>query len=146
MKGQRGKKGTNIIRAKQGLLNDKMWQRTLKNYPISLVCKIRERLLKKIPGLTEKFNTNSRYFGYWRDEEKDNAYIYVKKKTLRIDLCINRDDYEKKISKADANFEIRYSHNFQGRAGWLTGWYVSHDTKNLNGVVKYLSKAFEENS
>jgi len=140
MKGQRGKKGTYVIRAKRGMLSDTTWRRTLKDYPTSLICLIRERLLKKIPGLTEKFNTHSRYFGYWKGEEKDKAYIFVQKKTLCIHLCISRD-YEEEIHRA--GFKIRYSHNFQGRVGWLTGWYVPHSTKNINVVVKYLSKAFE---
>ncbi|GAI41187.1 unnamed protein product [marine sediment metagenome] len=38
MKGQRGKKGTYVIRAKRGLLNDATWRRTLKDYPTSLIC------------------------------------------------------------------------------------------------------------
>ncbi len=144
MKGQRGKKGTYVIRAKRDLLNDTTWRRTLKDYPTSLICLIRERLLKKIPGLTEKFNTHSRYFGYWKGQQKDKAYIFVQKKTLCIHLFISRD-YEGEIRRAGAGFEIRYSHNFQGRAGWLTGWYVPHSTKNINVVVRYLSKAFEGN-
>lgn len=145
MKGQRGKKGKYVIRAKRDLLSEKNWGPTLKDYPTSLIRKIRERIRNEIPGLNEKFNTHSRYFGYWKGQQKDKAYIFVQKKNLCINLYISRDDYEGEISGAGAGFKIRYSHNFQGRAGWLTGWYVPHYTKNINVVVKYLSKAFEGN-
>ena len=144
MKGQRGKRAIHVIRAKNGLLAKTHWQRTLQAYPISLITLVREKLQKRIPGITEKFNSNSRYFGYWIGDDKDRVYICVQKKNLCIRLCISRD-YEGEICRADADFEIRYSHNFQGRAGWLTGWYVPHSTKNINVVIKYLLKAFEGN-
>jgi len=142
MKGQRGKKGTYVIRAKRGLLNDTTWRRTLKDYPTSLICLIRERLLKKIPGLSEKFNSNSRYFGYWIGDDKDRVYIYVQKKNLRIDLCISRD-FEEKIHRE--GFKVHYVNNYQGRARWLTGWQIPHSTNNIEGVIKWLCKAFERN-
>jgi len=130
----------NVTMAKHGLLEESVWKYKLRGYPISLVCSIRERLLKKIPDITEKFNKNSRYFGYWVGEEKDRAYIYVQKKNLRIDLCISRA-FEPDIRKD--GFEIRYSHNFQGRADWLTGWQVPHSSNKVETIVKWLCKAFE---
>ena len=143
MKGQRGKKGIYVIRAKRGLLNDTIWRCTLKNYPISLICLIRERLLKKIPGLTEKFNSNSRYFGYWTGDDKDRVYIYVQKKQLVIDLYIS--NYATTLKKQ--GFKIKPRNNFQGQKGWLTGWHVPHSisTKKLSEAVKCLCKAFEGN-
>jgi len=142
MKGQRGKKGTYVIRAKRGLLNDTTWRRTLKDYPTSLICLIRERLLKKIPGLTEKFNSNSRYFGYWIGDDKDRVYIYVQKEQLVIDLCIS-SDFATTLNKQ--GFRVKARDNFQGRAGWLTGWQVPQSTTDVNFVVNSLCKAFEEN-
>ena len=139
MKEQRGSPPRHLTRAERGLLNDRVWQRTLQGYPTSLLCSIRQILRKKVPGITESFNTNSRYFGYWVGTEKDTAYIHVQKKKLRIDLCISRD-FEAAIRKA--GFKIRYSHNFQGRAGWLTGWQVPHSTDNIGTVMKWLCKAF----
>ncbi len=65
MKENRGKQAKYLVCAEKGLLKDSVWKRILKDYPTDLVCSIREQLLKKILGLTEKFNTNSRYFGYW---------------------------------------------------------------------------------
>jgi len=141
MKEKRGKKAKYLVCAVKGLLKDSVWKKTLKNYPTGLVCSIREQLLKNVPGLTEKFNTNSRYFGYWTGADKDRAYIYVQKKDLRIDLdiCTKREaDLQK------AGFEVRYIHNFQGRNRWLTGWRVPHTTTNIRAVVKWLLKAFEE--
>ena len=142
MKGQRGKKGIYVIRAKRGLLNDTIWRCTLKNYPISLICLIRERLLKKIPGLTEKFNSNSRYFGYWIGDDKDRVYIYVQKKQLVIDLCIS-SDFTTTLNNQE--FRVKARDNFQGQAGWLTGWQVPQSTTDADSVVNGLCKSFEEN-
>jgi len=141
MKGTRGKKGKYLVYAKKGLLKDSVWKRTLKDYPTDFACSIREQLLKKVPGLTEKYNTNSRYFGYWIGADKDRIYIYVQKKDLRIDLCIGQD------SEADLNkagFKVRFTNNFQGQKCWLTGWRVPHNTKNIKTVMTWLLKAFKE--
>ena len=142
MKGQRGKKGTYVIRAKIGLLSNLAWRRTLKDYPTSLICLIRERLLKKIPELSEKFNSNSRYFGYWIGDDKDRVYIYVQKEQLVIDLCIS-SDFATALKKQ--GFKVKPRDNFQGQAGWLTGWQVPHSTTKIGFVVTQLCKAFKSN-
>jgi len=142
MKENRGKQAKYLVCAEKGLLKDSVWKRTLKDYPTDLVCSIREQLLKKVPGLTEKFNTNSRYFGYWAaTDETDRVYIYVQKKGLRIDLYISTK-CEADLRKS--GFEVRYVNNFQERAGWLTGWRVPHNTTNIKTVVKWLLKALTE--
>lgn len=140
MKGQRGNPAIYVVRAEKGLLNDDVWRRKLKTYPLSLVCSIRQRLLKKLPGIAESFNTNSRYFGYWKGEDKDRTYIYVQKKNLRVDLCISRK-FQTDLRKA--GFKVKYVNNYQGRAGWLTGWQVRHSTNDIETVMKWLCKAFE---
>lgn len=106
--------------------------------------------------MTEKFNPTTpglRYFGYKvrnRDAAKndfskrsygpDKAYIYIQKKNLRIDLDIDRK-FEQELRKA--GYEVRYSNNYQGRAGWLTGWYVPlFSTKDIKKVMKWLLMAF----
>lgn len=141
MKGQRGKKPKYLIRAERGLINDHIWQRALQGYPTSLLCSIRQELLKEVPGITESFNTNSRYFGYWVGTDEDKVYIYVQKKKLRIDLCLGRD-FESFIR--NDGFIIKYSDNYQGRNGWLTGWQVPHSTTDVKTVLKWLCKAFEQ--
>ena len=140
MKGQRGKKGTYVICAKRGMLSNQTWQGTLKNYPTSLIRLIRGSLQKKMPRLSEKFNSNSRYFGYWIGDDKDRAYIYVQKHNLVIDLHIE-SSYVSELEKE--GFVIKPRDNFQGQAGWLTGWHVPHDTKKICVVIKWLLKAFE---
>jgi hypothetical protein len=142
MKKTRGKKGKYLIRAEKGLVKNGDWKRTLRNYPTNLVCSIREQLLERIPGLTEKFNKNSRYFAYWIGDDKDRLYIYVQKNILRIDLCISRD-IEKEIRRE--GFKVHYVNNYQGRAKWLTGWQIPHSTNDIEGVVKRLCNAFERN-
>jgi hypothetical protein len=144
MKEQRGKKAKYLVPAKKGLVNDNVWRRILDNYPTDIVCSIREQLLRKVPGLTEKFNTNSRYFGYWTaTDETDRAYIYVQKRGFRIDLCVKRR-VEPELRRA--GFEVRYVNNFQARAGWLTGWRVPHTTKDTRAIMKWLLRAFEEDT
>jgi len=142
MKGQKGKKGIYVIRAQRGLLSERTWRCTLKDYPTSLICLIRERLLKEIASLTEKFNSKSRYFGYWQGTERDKAYIYVQKKNLVIDLQIDTD-YVSDLEKE--GFVIKPRDNFQAQNGWLTGWQVTQSTTDVDRVVKWLCKAFESN-
>ena len=142
MKGQHGKRAIHVIRAKKGLLAKTHWQRTLQAYPTSLITLVREKLQKKIPGITEKFNSNSRYFGYWNGDDKDRIYIYVQKKNIVIDLNIELSCVSE-LEKED--FVIKPRDNFQGQAGWLTGWQVPHSTTKIDFVVTQLCKAFEEN-
>jgi hypothetical protein len=139
MKVRRGKKAKYLVCAETGLLKDSAWKRTLEGYPTVLVCSIRKELARRIPGLSEKFNRKSRYFGYWTDTDNDRAYIFVQKKNLCILLCISRD-FEAEVRKT--GFDVRFINNFQGRAGWLTGLYVPHTTKNVGKLMKWLLKAF----
>jgi hypothetical protein len=138
---QKGKASKYVIYSERGLLKDDQWKSYLKNRPIQLVTKIRSHLKKQIPGLADKFNYKSRYFGLRVKDDKDKIYIYVQKKGLRIDLCIGREN-EEKLKRA--GFNVKYVNNYQGRSGWLTGWRVPHDTKKFNNVLKWITKAFEE--
>jgi len=141
MRVRRGKKPKYLIRAESGLLDDPIWKLALQGYPTPLICSLRQELLKEVPGITESFNTNSRYFGYWRKDEKDRLYIYVQKKNLRIDLCIdpnNKRDLENK------GFKIKRHKNFQDHSGWLTGWQVPHEAEDIKTVMKYLVMSFED--
>lgn len=130
----------NVILVEKGLLEDSVWKRWLGNRPTDMVCSIRKRLSHKIPGLTEKFNKQSLYLGYWTGEDKDRAYIYVQKKGLRIDLCIDRN-FESELRKE--GFEVKYVNNYQGKAGWLTGWHVKEST-DIETILKWFCKAFEK--
>ena len=68
------------------------------------------------------------------------VYLYVQKHGLRIDLRIPRT-YEDELRRAE--FTVYYSHGFQGRAGWLTGWRVPHEARNTGVVLMWIVKAFE---
>jgi len=142
MKGQRGKRAIYVIRAKKGLLAKTHWHRTLQAYPTSLITLVREKLQKKIPGVTEKFNSNSRYFGYWIRDDKDRVYIYMQKKQLVIDLCIS-SDFATTLKKQ--GFKVKPRDNFQGQKGWLTGWQVPHSITKIDFVATQLCKAFKSN-
>lgn len=134
--------GNKIFKTKIGLLADTYWRSDLRDYPTELLCRIRKSLLKSIPQLVEKFNTGSLYFGYSLGESEDKAYIYVQKKNLRIDLCIS-PNFSEDLNRL--GFSIRHHDNFQGQAGWLTGWYVPHSTTDIDLILKWLCKAFEGN-
>lgn len=136
------RRSKNIESAGVGLVKDVIWRKFLQDRDTALLCSIRESLIKKIPGLTEEFNKQSRYFGYWTGADKDKAYMFVQKKGLRIDLCISRKN-EKEINKE--GFKVKFVNSFQGRSGWLTGWHVPHSTTKVDYVVNRLCKAFEEN-
>lgn len=141
MKKSRGKKPKYIVFSDNGLLKEECLK-TLKDYTTSLLCSIRKELSNKIRGLNEKFNYRSRYFGYWRGDDKDRLYIYVQKKYLRIDLCIDREKYEKDVIQD--GFKVHFINNFQGRNNWLTGWLVPHDTAKLDVVIKWIFQAFDK--
>jgi len=96
--------------------------------------------MESIPNVTEKFNNRLRYFGYWTGTDKDRIYIYVQKKNLRIDLYISRD-FESEIR--NIGFKVNYVNNYQGRAGWLTGWQIPHSTTKVETIMKWLCKAFK---
>ena len=148
-----------IYQAKIGLLEDKYWRNSLKNYPTDILCEIRNQLEEAVPGLAEKINPTTpglQYFGYKvrdRDAAKNDfskqsyssakVKMYIQKENLRIDLAIDRK-FEQELQKA--GYVVRYANNFQGRAGWLTGWYVPHSTKDIKKVMKWLVMAFEQGS
>ncbi len=143
------RRSKNIDSADEGLVENEVWEKSLKKYlqnqDKDILCSIREKLNNKISGLTEAFNKKSRYFGYWTGTDKDRAYIYVQKKGLRIDLCIkNKKKNEKEIRKIE-DFTVKFVNNFQGQDDWLTGWHVPHSTTNIKPIVNWLCKAFEEN-
>ncbi len=133
--------GNEIIQTDIGLLPAKIWKAQLRNYPIDLLSLIRKSILEKVPDLSEKFNQGGLYFGYRVGNCKDKAYIYVQKKNLIIDLCISRN-FTKELKKS--GFELKHRDNFQGRAGWLTGWRIPQSTLNPKRVVKWLCKALEK--
>lgn len=137
---QKGKASKYVIYSERGLLKDDQWKSHLKNRPLQLVTKIRSHLKKRIPGLADKFNYKSRYFGLRVKDDKDRIYIYVQKCKLLIDVDIDQScssDLEK------AGFQVKPRDNFQAKVGWLTGWLVPHDTEKINVVLKWINKAFE---
>ena len=89
MKVQRGKKAKYVKYAEKGLVKDVVWKKILQSYPTTLIKTIRQRLIAEIPNLNEKFNTKSRYFGYYTKDNEDRLYIYVQREKLVVDLCIH---------------------------------------------------------
>jgi len=136
------RRSKNVESADVGLVRDVIWKKSLQDRDTTLLCSIRKSLIKKIPGLTEEFNKQSRYFGYWVGIEKDRAYIYVQKKKLIIDICV-KTSHTRDIRRE--GFKAKLRGNWQGQADWLTGWQVPHDTKKINVVIKWLLKAFKGN-
>ncbi len=133
--------GNQIFKAKSALLDDCFFQPELQDYSMKVLDAIRKGLAKAIPELSEKFNTNSLYFGYNVGEDEDRAYIYVQKENLVIDLHIE-PSYVSELEQE--GFVIKPRDNFQGQAGWLTGWQVPQSAADADCVVNWLCKAFEE--
>jgi hypothetical protein len=131
----------NVIDSGGGLVCDKHWKPFLESCSVDLFLRLRRDLYHKIEGLTEKFNKQSKYFGYSVKEGSDVLYIYIQKENLRVDLRIDR---KHETSITQAGFKIQYADNFQGRADWLTGWQIPQDTKQVDIVIKWLLKAFEK--
>ena len=134
--------GNQIFKAKATLLDDCFFQPELQGYSMKVLDTIRKGLAKAIAELSEKFNTGSLYFGYNIGADEDSAYIYVQKKNLVIDLHID-PSYVSLLEKE--GYIIKPRDNFQGQAGWLTGWQVPQSTTDTDRVIKWLCKAFEEN-
>lgn len=138
---QRTRSGNEIIQTDTGLLEDTAWKFEFCPYPIELLCSIRQALVETVPGLAEKFHPKLRYFGYRVGADKEKVYIYVLKKKLIIDLCINPSFIEE---LRRTGFKVKPRNNFQGQRGWLTGWEVPQSTLNIKPVVKWLCKALKD--
>jgi len=135
------KTSENVRIAESGLLEERFWRSDLKRYETGFLGKIRQALLQKVPGLAEKYNRGKvKYFGYRREGRKDSVYVYVQKKGLRIDLNLPRN-FEDDLKQA--GFTIKHQENFQGKAGWLTGWRVPHGWERIEEVIKWLRLALE---
>jgi hypothetical protein len=81
-----------MVMPERGLIKENEWKFSLKDNPVDLFLRIRDGLNIEIKGLTEKFNHNSRYFGYHKESDSDVLYIYIRRKRLRIDLKIGREN------------------------------------------------------
>jgi hypothetical protein len=140
MKKSRGKKGMYLIYPDNGngLVEDNKWEGSLYKYPDGLIRQIRLKLKEHLPDLNEKFNRNSKYFGYCVKDDKDRVYIYVQKQKLVIDLDIS-PDYITALEKYD--FSVKQRDNFQKQNDWLTGWQVPHST-DIKKIMKWLLMAF----
>lgn len=137
----RGRKSKNVIFSESGLLDERVWHFALQGFHTELICAIRQELIKRIPDLMEKFNTYKRYFGYWRGRDKDRAYIYVQKKNLLLDVCI---DPAYVTDLRNQGFRVDPRENFQGSNNWLTGWKIPQDYKNIEKIVPWIYKAFNK--
>lgn len=123
----------------RGLLPEEVVRAALEGLPAGLVLELRGRLATRCRDIREKLHPKrAMYIGYGTGSEGDAVYVYVQKKRLMIDLKIReaRADELRKLG-----FEVRPQRNYQGAAGWLTGWIVPHDTDKVEVVVKYAVEA-----
>ncbi len=127
-----------IILAERGLVDDSVWEPVLSGYPTDLVRSIRKNLIKLVPDLREKFNAKQRYFGYKKGFGPDTAYIYVQGSKLVIDLRVDPKFAE---DLRRDGFAVLPRENFQGRAGWLTGWQVPHSARKAAYIAQWFRKA-----
>jgi len=133
----------NLIFAEEGLLDDMAWKPYLSGLPTALVQRIRSGISDRVPGVKEKFNKHpdQKYFGYWKDSDKDRVYIYVNEKTLTVDLFLHRR-LAKQIK--DCGFTVIPRENHQGRQGWVTGWQIPQSREDIEAILYWICNAFKD--
>lgn len=152
------KRSSNLIYPDSGqrIISDKQIVRFLKKErQIEAVRMLRKSLSDEIRDLREKFNSNSKYFGYKRvtseETKPDCLYIYLQNERFVVDIRLPRDETEKRLRTGRPGrfqFEVRPRNNFQYQSGWLTGWLIPYEDLN-NGerkefVLRIMLKAFKE--
>jgi len=133
-------RGDSVIRSSKGLLADDVVAEGLAGYPTGGLMCLRKCLAEECLGLREKFNRRQRYLGY-ATGPADAAYVYVQKRRLVLDLRLPPEQADE-IRKQ--GFEVIPRDNFQGRAGWLTGVRVPHDTDKKDLLSGLVLKALKE--
>ena len=118
-----------------------MIKEVLPSYPLNQVARIREKLYSEIPRLQEHLNTKGRYLSYSNGEQSHALYVYIQKKRLVLDIRASKE-YAEKVRKQ--GFKVNPKNNYQGKAGWLTGVSVPHESDRLNVVMELALLALEE--
>ena len=129
-----------LLSADAGLLPDEDVRAGLQGYPTELIFSLRRALALAQPTLQEKFNPNSRYLGYAAEGRGDAVYVYVQRKRLVIDLRVSAELAD---DLRDRGFQVSPRNNFQGRAGWLTGLIVPHDTRASDQIISLMQEALQ---
>ncbi|MFC1893915.1 hypothetical protein ACFLYR_07865, partial [Chloroflexota bacterium] len=122
---KRGRKSNDVIkRPESGLLPRVDWEASMDGYNTELIEWLREELAKRIPRLSDSFNLKGKYFGFRIHDSKDRMYIYAQKNKLVIDILLPLN-YKHDVEVL--GFIVTLRQNFQGGAGWLTGWDIPFD-------------------
>lgn len=79
-----------------------------------------------------------RYLGYARKGTRDSVYVYVQEKQLVLDLRLSA---ERADEVRRSGLKVRPRNNYQGRAGWLTGVRVPHDTDRADLALQLILDA-----
>ena len=104
------------------MVPERNWIPFFSSYPSNLIKVfnlLRKDLEKRTTNIREKFNIKSRYFGYGLEGSSDRVYIYVQRKKLVVDIDIHINQIKKQ-----KEFTFSSRNNYQGRAGWVTGWEI----------------------
>jgi len=104
---------------------------------------LRESLIEEFQNLQEKFHLEQRYIGWWLvgDRNKgdaDRVYIFFEKNAMSIRIRLSRQR-ERDIKAF--GYEIQPSRNFQGQAGWITGWKIPYDIPSPKMVHHFFHDA-----
>ena len=120
---------------------DDFIRKALAAYPLSLLFRLRKELRQAFPDLRDKYNENSKYFGYKGKLDRDAVYVYVQQEGLVIKARVsNPEQWVNAIRRA--GFEVRPTEgDFQDVAGWLTGVRVPHRTKDTGPVLELAAAA-----
>jgi len=138
---KRPKAAGELLIQEKGLLPEEALKAGLHGYPTDLIFYLRSRLAECCPTLRENFNPNTRYLSYGLDGGSYDLFVYVQKKDIVIDIRLPADRAE---DLRGQGFDVRPRNNYQGRAGWLTGLFVPHDTDMRKLLVALALEAMQE--
>jgi len=102
-----------------------------------LVLELRDRLRAEFPEIREKHNPRSRYLAF-AVGRSDAAYIYLQKRRLLLDVRVPQT---RAADLTRRGIRVAHRGNYQGKAGWLTGVLVPHDTDKVDLIADLLVEA-----
>jgi hypothetical protein len=134
----------NLLTSDAGLVAEDRWDRALAMYDLTLIREIRTRLAKRVDNLNEKVNVGrSPYFSYSAGNGTDAVTLWLQMEVLIVDVRLSPSHA---TDLRRMRYEVRPRNNWQGGAGWLTGWRIPLDTKDIKNIVDWLAAALDRSS
>lgn len=130
-----------LIKLENGSAGFDTIKQSLPGYPLNQVAIIRNKLNSEIARLQEYLNRKGRYLAYSNGTQSDALYVHIQKKRLVLDIRVSKEEAEELRRHG---FDVNPKNNYQGKAGWLTGVSVPHNSDKLNVVIQLAMSALEQ--